>query len=96
MLWALHVAHNIDHSDATAAIADMICIAFYFLLRPGEYTGTTADDHPFLLQDITLYLGTQPLNLETAPIAQIMAATFVTYTFTKQKNNNSNEAVSHS
>ena len=29
------------------AVADMIIIAFFFLLRPGEYTGTKSDSSPF-------------------------------------------------
>lgn len=33
-------------------IANIICVAFYYLLRPGEYTGTTADDQPFLMEDV--------------------------------------------
>ena len=36
------------------AIADMIIIAFFFLLRPGEYTGTKSDSSPFRLSDVTL------------------------------------------
>ena len=29
------------------AVADMIIIAFFFLLCPGEYTGTKSDSSPF-------------------------------------------------
>ena len=29
------------------AVADMIIIAFFFLLYPGEYTGTKSDSLPF-------------------------------------------------
>ena len=29
------------------AVADMIIIAFFFLLRPGEYTGKKSDSSPF-------------------------------------------------
>jgi len=68
------------------AIADMLCLAFFFLLRPGEYTGVVTDTQPFLLQDVTLFLGTQRLNTFTAPLAHLQAATFVTLEFTTQKN----------
>ena len=46
------------HAFATPALshrqvlANMICLGFYFCLRPGEYTGTKSDDHPFLLEDV--------------------------------------------
>ena len=91
----LHRAHNHNpHSDAKA-VADMLCIAFYFLLRPGEYTGTTTDDHPFLIQDVVLHLGNKPLDTYTADIRHLQAATSVTYTFTTQKNANRNEQIAH-
>ena len=47
--------------------ADMIVIAFYFLLCPGEYTGTTDDGAAFLLGGMRLHLGGRRLNLEVAP-----------------------------
>ena len=96
ILYILRVAYHIHRTDDGQALADMICIAFYFLLRPGEYTGTTTDDQPFLIQDVTLHLGTRPLDSYNAPLDHIMAATSVTYTFTTQKNCNRNEQVSHS
>ena len=34
-------------------IAEMIIIAFFFLLCPGEYTGTKSDSSPFQLSDVT-------------------------------------------
>jgi hypothetical protein len=39
---------------STQAIADMIVLAFFFLLRPGEYTGNPSDTTPFTLQDAQL------------------------------------------
>lgn len=88
VLYLLNLAHNIDRTNDSIAIANMICIAFYFLLQPGEYTGTSTDDHPFLVRDVQLYLGNRPLDYLMAPIHQIQAASSVLYTFTKQKNNN--------
>lgn len=95
VLYILRVAHEIDITDDNQAIADAICIAFYFLLRPGEYTGTTSDDQPFHITDVTLFLGTRPLDHLTSPLHELHAATSVTYTFTTQKNNNRGEQVSH-
>ena len=85
VLYILRLAFVLNPSDGLQAVADMICIAFYFLLRPGEYTGTKTDDQPFLIEDVTLHLGNQPLHPYTSPIHQIKA----------QKNANRNEQVSH-
>jgi hypothetical protein len=37
-------------------VADMIAIAFFSLLRPGEYTGTRSDSSPFRICDVRLFL----------------------------------------
>ena len=68
------------------AIADMIIIAFFFLLRPGEYTLSKTDSDPFLLADVQFWIGNQRLNTMTATPAQLLQATFVSLTFTTQKN----------
>jgi hypothetical protein len=71
---------------ATKAIADMICLAFFFLLRPGEYTGSPSDTTPFTLQDVQCWIGHQRFLATTIPIADLSRVTFVTLTFTTQKN----------
>ena len=48
------------------AVADMIIIAFLFLLRPGEYTGTKSDSSPFRLSDVTLSVGRTVFDTSTA------------------------------
>lgn len=68
------------------AIADMIALAFFFLLRPGEYTGNPSDTTPFRLCDVQLSIGQQRLNLQTATDATIESATFASLEFTSQKN----------
>jgi hypothetical protein len=73
------------------AIADMITIAFFFLLRPGEYTGTIADDTPFRLEDVALYIRDRRLDVMTASFVEIDAATSVFYKFTTQKNGTRDE-----
>jgi hypothetical protein len=57
ILYSLAQAYDNHRSESDLAIADMIVIAFFFLLRPGEYTGTTSDDAPFRLEDVHLYMG---------------------------------------
>ena len=68
------------------ATADMITLAFFFLLRPGEYTDSPSDTKPFHLQDAQIFVGPQRLNIATATDAQLLSATFVSLTFTEQKN----------
>lgn len=81
---------------ANFAIADMICLAFFFLLRPGEYTSASADSAPFTLHDVQLFVGLTRLNLQTAPDAELLSATFASLTFTTQKNGVRGEVVGHS
>jgi hypothetical protein len=90
------VASNSPRSSSEfRCIADMIVIAFFFLLRPGEYTGTTGDNCPFRLRDIQLFLGHRRLTLLTATVEELAAATHVSYTFTKQKNGVPGEVIHH-
>jgi hypothetical protein len=65
-------------------IADMITIAFLFLLQPGEYTGTVSDDVAFKMQDVGLYIQGCKLDLFTAVAAEVKSATSASYTFTTQ------------
>jgi hypothetical protein len=74
------------------AIANMILIAFFFLMRPGEHT-VTKDNRPFQLQDVQFHVGPQRYNAITIPLHLLDATTFVTYTFTTQKNTVRGEAV---
>jgi hypothetical protein len=86
IIYILAQAYDNHRSDSDLAVADMIVIAFFFLLRPGEYTGTTSYDAPFRLQDVNLYIGGRKLDSATASLAELHAATSVSYKFTTQKN----------
>ena len=83
-----HIAATAHASTDVAlqAIADMIILAFFFLLRPGEYTGTSNDAQPFRLCDIALSVGNTKLDLSSASDSSLFGATFVTLEFTTQKN----------
>eukprot|EP00536_Pseudo-nitzschia_multiseries_P018575 jgi/Psemu1/56269/gm1.56269_g len=72
----------------------MICIAFFFCLRPGEYTGTTRDDQAFHLKEVSFYLGSKFVPHD-GPAHELLAATSVTLTFTTQKNGDKGEVVAH-
>jgi hypothetical protein len=64
----------------------MLCIAFFFLCRPGKYTAPTKDNATFCLQDITIYVGLRRVLAPVATDNDLTRATFITMTFTNQKN----------
>ena len=75
--------------------SDMIIIAFFFLLRPGEYTGTKYYSSPFRLSDVTFSVGRTVFDTETATDNDLAAATFLILTFTTQKNGVRGEKIGH-
>ena len=77
------------------AVANMICIAFFYCMRPGEYTGTTTDDQAFALDDVAVYIGARRLNHATCSDLELQAATQTTYCFTEQKNQHDGDVIAH-
>ena len=73
----------------------MIIIAFFFLLRPGEYTGTKSDSSPFRLSDVTFSVRRTVFNTESATDNNLASATFVILTFTTQKHGVRGEKIGH-
>jgi len=73
-------------NDGNQAIADMIALAFFFLLRPGEYTGSPSDTRPFYLEDVQFWIGSQRHLATTIRVEDLNRVTFATLTFTSQKN----------
>ena len=71
-----------------------MCLAFFFLLRPGEYTSTTNADATFSLADVRLFMGNCYLDLARAPIPFLNAAASVNLCFTTQKNQVKGKSVS--
>lgn len=84
-----------EGGELSLALMDMMWIAFFFLLRPGEYLQPAVDSHPFRLQDVRLYKASTPLNLSTCSSTDIEHATFVSLTFTTQKNGTRGELIGH-
>ena len=73
--------------ELVQATADMTALGFFFLCRPGEYTDEAGEDAcPFKIEDVQLFVGQVRIDLDTATDEQIKCATFVTFTFTWQKN----------
>ena len=87
--------HLPTKSHLLLAVTDMIIVAFFFLLRPGEYTDTSSTDTtPFTFQDVQLHIGDRRLDLRLASDVELLhAATSVSLTFTTQKNGIPNEVI---
>lgn len=76
------------------ATADMTCIGFYFLMRPGEHT-FTRQNTPFHLRDVRLWIGGYRLRPDAATTdAQFQAVSNVQLEFTTQKNGVRGEVIS--
>ena len=73
----------------------MIIITFFFLLRPGEYTGTKYDSTPFRLSDVTFSVGRKVFYTTAAADNELAAATFVILIFSTQKNGVWEGEISH-
>ena len=90
-----HVANMATASGDpfTMAISDMITLAYFFLLRPGEYTATASDTTPFTLNDVQLFIGSVRLDIKNATESELSRSTFGTLEFTTQKNGVRGEVV---
>ena len=75
VIHALLFAYQTNPTAERKAIANMICVAFFFCLHPGEYTGTTTDDQAFALNDIALFIGTRWLHNKHSSDPKLLAAT---------------------
>jgi hypothetical protein len=96
----LAILHNVRelaalHGDQISlAVADLSYMAFFWLLRPGEYCSST-ESHPFRLCDVQLFIGNARLDPLTCDLADLDRITFVTLTFTTQKNGVRGEIIGH-
>ena len=77
------------------ALTDMIIIAFFFLLRPGEYTGTKSDSSPFHLSDVMFSVVRTVLDTATATDNELATATLVILVFNTQKDGVRGEKIGH-
>ena len=89
---------QLDTSPLACAAAACLILGFFFLLRPREYLGRPPSDGTspqFRIQDIQLWIGSRALDTFQCPEADLLSATFVTLTFTEQKNGVRNETIGH-
>lgn len=67
--------------ELTRATIDMGWLAFFFLLRPGEYCKPTDSSAPLLFRHLGLTIGHQKLNLFMCSLNDIRAATHASVFF---------------
>jgi hypothetical protein len=84
-------------SDRERAIADLASIAFFFLLRPGEYCEAGYDEpsHYFRLRDVCFFIGNARYRADKIPLHVLHSAEHVSLYFTTQKNGRKGEAIGH-
>ena len=89
--------HALVHSPSMEkeAVANIVCIAFFYCMRPGEYTGTTTDDQAFALDDVAVFIGSRRLDNEFCSDLELAAATHTTYCFTEHKNQHKGDVIAH-
>jgi len=69
------------------ALSNLIILAFFYLLRPGEYAFSSSEEAaPFRLQDVHLFCGQTKLDTLNTPLEALPSATFCGLEFTNQKN----------
>jgi hypothetical protein len=86
-------------TEKQKAVGDMPLIAFYYLLRVGEYTSsgtaTTTLTQAFRLQDITLWDNTTILDHSLLLDTLLRRCTAATLRISNQKNGKRNQAIHH-
>jgi hypothetical protein len=81
----------------SSAIADLVWLAFYFLLRPGEYcdAGNDNTSAPFRLCDVVFKTQHTRHDTLATHLPTLLTATSVSLTFTNQKNGVKGECIGH-
>ena len=84
-------------SDVATHIAELALVAFFFLLRPGEYCQGDVDSRsaPFRLRDVSFFVGPRRYAAMDAPAHILRSATFVSLRFNDQKNGVKGESLGH-
>ena len=79
--------------DKLRAATDMIIVAFFYLLRPGEYTDAPLDTTTVTLGGVQLSIGDVCLDVLTTSEATLFQSRFLSFTFTTQNNGVGNEVI---
>ena len=83
----LRSAYSEQGSPLLQCIADMCCIAYFYLCRPGEYSAVNEESVPFRLCDVQFLDGCSVYHkATTTDLPTILSAAGSSLTFTTQKN----------
>lgn len=95
LLYVFEIYHN--GTPKQQAVADLCIIAFFFLLRPGEYCegGSDTRSTPFRLRDIQFFTDATRHSADVVPLALLNDANFCSLTFNDQKNAVKGECMGH-
>ena len=80
------------NDEETQCVCDMIIVAYFFLLRPGEYIGAKSDSTPFRMCDIKFSCGRAVFDHKSEK-QDLRSATMVMLLFTTEKNGVKGEVV---
>lgn len=86
-----------DSTPLMQSCGDMVCIALYYLCRPGEYalSSSSSLSTPFRLADVELFVGATRIDIYTAAEPILRSATYAVLVFTLQKNTVAGEKIGH-
>ena len=84
-------------NDCEQCVADLIWVAFYFLMRPGEYCDAGNDDTstPFRLCDVVFRNNSNQYDAINTKLNILETCNHVALTFTEQKNGVKGECIGH-
>lgn len=90
-----HAVDNLQSDALTKAVADLLQIGMFYLLRPGEHTYSSDNNHPFRLCDVSFQSVLAAINATHITQSQLDASNRVHLNFTTQKNGEKGEAITH-
>ena len=91
-----HVVNRLQKGEYARALADLLIIGFFFLLRPGEYChNSDGDNDPFRLEDVSFDVDGCAVNAVAIDIDLIDPSPKVHMRFTTQKNGVRDEDITH-
>ena len=92
-----HLAHHSGTTPLRQAIGDLALIAFYFLLRVGEYTYHKESDRrrtqQFRVDDVTMWHGNTRLSHKASTPYLYKKCTSITLSISNQKNGKRNQTI---
>ena len=91
-----HTVNCLQCDGLSRAMADLLVIGMFFLLRPGEYCyNKDGDNFPFRMQDVSFDIAGVQTNATVIPLPSLDTAALVLMRFTNQKNGIRDEDIFH-